>query len=204
MKQMCGWKKRPILAAPFYRVRSVKPQRLGCRAPNGAPSSARSRQPSVFEPSIRVMGPAPGDSDLRHSSPCLARALASKACDSDTLLRVAETVLDCQGPHDLCHSVTRDMLWCTWCALSFTSDEQANKKQSAGCVRLDINFSSPLSPAGFLARFCLPFGPARCTRLLSKYGWNAYTGRPTLPCVGCPGRVDTGKSAGGVGFSRQS
>jgi hypothetical protein len=58
----CGrWKVSFNLAAPFYRVRSGKPQRLRYTALIGTSSSARSRQPP--EPESPSPGTRPRDSD---------------------------------------------------------------------------------------------------------------------------------------------
>jgi hypothetical protein len=58
--------------APFYRVRSGKPQRLRYTALNGTSSSARRRQPPEPESSIRVPGHVPVTRIHRDSSRCLA------------------------------------------------------------------------------------------------------------------------------------
>ncbi len=70
------------LAAPFFRVRSGKPQRLRYTALNGTSSSARGRQPPEPECSIRVPGHVPVTRIHRDSSRCLARALAPPVCDT--------------------------------------------------------------------------------------------------------------------------
>jgi hypothetical protein len=76
------WKVSFNLAAPFYRVRSGKPQRLRYTALNGTSSSAQSRQPPEPESSIRVPGRLPMTRMHRDSSRCLARALAPPVCDT--------------------------------------------------------------------------------------------------------------------------
>ncbi len=76
------WKVSFNLAAPLYRVRSGKSQRLRYTALNGTSSSARSRQPPEPESSIRVPGRLPVTRMHRDSSRCLARALAPPVCDT--------------------------------------------------------------------------------------------------------------------------
>jgi hypothetical protein len=76
------WKVSFDIAAPFYRVRSGKSQRLRCAALNGTSSSARSRQPPEPESSIRVPGHVPVTRIHRDSSRCVARALAPPVCDT--------------------------------------------------------------------------------------------------------------------------
>ena len=104
------------LAAPFYRTRSGKPQRLRYTALNGTSSSARSRQPPEPESSIRVPGRLPVTRMHRDSSRCLARALAPPVCDTP-LLRADVTRLDSlgeappledEGPLSGCHLLTQD------------------------------------------------------------------------------------------------
>ena len=76
------WKVTFNPAAPFYRVRSGKPQRLRYTALNSTSSSAKSRQPPEPESSIRVPGHVPVTRIHRDSSRCLARALAPPVCDT--------------------------------------------------------------------------------------------------------------------------
>jgi hypothetical protein len=99
------WKVSFNLAAPFYRVRSGKPQRLRYTALNGTSSSAQSRQPPEPESSIRVPGRLPMTRMHRDSSRCLARALpvAPPVCDTTAAAAAAARMAPGAGRRSVSH-----------------------------------------------------------------------------------------------------